>query len=588
MTTDNGTHAPASAAAQAIRAALDGAVTVAGADLHTLGPWWDTFAALMDADPPDRARVFRALDTANKGALSALLATGGDAQRHGSWGAIAPFDSPELPSFPLETLPPALRAMVTHLSIERQTPPDLAAMLALSVLSTCCAGRVRIQVRPGWTEPLNLYTVTALPPGSGKSGVFSAMTAPIMRWERDLVQQVKQDIAARKAEREVVEARLNRAKNEAARAATRDDRLAAEADVDSLARELADMEESHIPQLIVDDVTPETLVSLLAANGGRMAALSSEGDLFAIMAGRYSSNGANLGVFLKSHSGDMIRVNRRDRGAHVPHPVLTLGLTVQPDIVRGLGGKREFAGQGLLGRLLYAMPESILGRRDMDAPSVPFQVQETYAELVTALLATYGPTAQPGGGSEHSEDCENDRYNRESRSIIIIILTIPAYERLQAFRRWLEPQLAPDAPLGSFADWASKLPGAIARIAGLLHCASAPPDDPLPETTMAAAIAIGQYLIAHARAAYNLIGADPNVEAAQRVLRWIEQRGVTSFTKRDAYQGTKGTFKTVAALEPALELLEEHGYIRARSEEDRAGPGRKPSPTYDVHPSLTR
>ena len=44
-----------------------------------------------------------------------------------------------------------------------------------------------------------------------------------------------------------------------------------------------------LPCLIVDDITPESLATELARQEGRIAALSAEGGLFDIIAGRYSS-----------------------------------------------------------------------------------------------------------------------------------------------------------------------------------------------------------------------------------------------------------------------------------------------------------
>ena len=60
-----------------------------------------------------------------------------------------------------------------------------------------------------------------------------------------------------------------------------------------------------LSRLIVDDVSPERLATLLRDHGGRIAVLSAEGDIFDVMAGRYSKGGVpNLGVFLKGHAGD--------------------------------------------------------------------------------------------------------------------------------------------------------------------------------------------------------------------------------------------------------------------------------------------
>ena len=55
-----------------------------------------------------------------------------------------------------------------------------------------------------WREPLNLYTVIALPPGSRKSAVFAAMTAPILAAEQALIERtapaiVEAEIAAKVA-----------------------------------------------------------------------------------------------------------------------------------------------------------------------------------------------------------------------------------------------------------------------------------------------------------------------------------------------------------------------------------------------------
>jgi len=63
-----------------------------------------------------------------------------------------------------------------------------------------------------------------------------------------------------------------------------------------------------LPRLLADDASPERLGTLLHDNAGRLALMSPEGDVFDLIAGRYSVNNApNLGVYLKGHAGDAMR-----------------------------------------------------------------------------------------------------------------------------------------------------------------------------------------------------------------------------------------------------------------------------------------
>jgi len=93
--------------------------------------------------------------------------------------------------------------------------------------------------------------------------------------------------------------------------------------------------------------------------------------VFDQMAGRYNQTaGPNLGVYLKGHAGDLLKVDRRARPPeYVQRPCLTIGLTVQPEILQGLAGRPGFRGRGLLARFLYSLPASLVGSRQAGAPT---------------------------------------------------------------------------------------------------------------------------------------------------------------------------------------------------------------------------
>ena len=515
-------------------------------------------------------------DSAN----SANSASGGhESAQPAPWEPPAPFRTFDLPEFPTNTLPVWLKDYVEAEAKATQTPVDLGAMLGLSVGALACAKVVEVEPWEGWREPVNLYTATAMPPGSRKSAVFAAIMAPVEEFEAQRVEDKAPEIDEQQTKVKIYEGRLQKAEKEAANA--KDEELDVRiAEAQQAAQDLASLKVPALPRLLADDASPERLATLLRDQGGRMTLASPEGDVFEMMAGRYSQGKPNLGVYLKGHAGDTLRVDRVGRPPEfVKGPALTLALAVQPDVLRGLANHPGFRGRGLLGRVLYSLPANLLGSRQTDNGPVPGSIKATYAANVKKLLALATDVRVPGESIEPKP----------------LRMTPEAQRKMRKFAAWIEPQLAEYGDLGAMTDWAGKLAGAVARIAGVLHCIEhvskeagekRPWDGAIDDQTVDRAVEIGGYLIFHARAAYAEMGNDPKVEDAKYVLRWIERTGVEAFSKRDAFEGTKGRFHRVTALEPALDLLVAHEYVRVMERSERGGPGRKPSIQYEVNPSL--
>jgi replicative DNA helicase len=292
-----------------------------------------------------------------------------------------------------------------------------------------------------------------------------------------------------------------------------------------------------------------------------------------LLAGRYNQTaGPNLGVYLKGHAGDLLKVDRRGRPPeYVQRPCLTIGLTVQPEVLQGLAGRPGFHGRGLLARFLYSLPASLVGRRQAGAPPVPESVADRYTLELQALAASLTIPA--------------------ADDPTMLTLDPHADELLLDFERDLEPRLAANSgDLAHLAGWAAKLAGATCRLAALLHLAEHLRDGwarPIGAETFAAAIRLADYLVDHARAVFDLMGADPRVGDARWLLDWISRTNQVQFSRRDAHQAARGRFRKATELEPALRLLEEHGYLRRVDPEpsqDPYGRGRPASPRFVVNP----
>ena len=491
------------------------------------------------------------------------------------WEPPMPLGEVDLPEFPAHIYPAWLREFVDELTTATQTPLDLAGMLVLAATAAAAAGKFIVKVRMGWIEPVNLYLVIALPPAERKSAVVSAISAPIEAFEDAEIARMAPEIAAISAKLKIAEGRLAKAQQLAVKADKNVfERQAAEKTAKEAAQEAASIRVPAEPCLLADDASPEALVRLLSEQDGKIAILSAEGGVFDLMAGRYSGNGApNLEVYLKAHPGDPIRTHRIGRAKEkVRHPALTLGLAVQPDVIQGLGDTPGFRGRGLLGRFLYSLPKSRLGNRDTKAPGISVFTKQNYAENLTRILTWRSDLDEAG-----------------DKKAWILRLSEDAHELLIEFATDLEPQLSQFGELGAISDWGGKLVGALARISGLLHLLdlveeAEPWQQAIDVGPVQRAIELAHYLIPHARSAFKEMGVDAGIETARHILGWIKRHELQNFSRRDLYVGVKNKYETVELLDPGLDVLMSHGYIRRAKPAERKATGRPPGPAFDVSP----
>lgn len=488
------------------------------------------------------------------------------------WPELIPLEPPRTPArFPVDALPEWAAEYVTALAEATQTPPDLAGCCVLGVLAACAGGRAVVQARPGWREPTNIYVLPVSRPGSRKSAVVSAATRPLYDVEKELGRRARAAATETITTKDIAQKAADKALRAAANAeGTRRDELTSEAI--SAAAQAEAIAVPVVPRLIADDVTPEATASLLADHGGRVAIISAEGGIFDVMAGRYTKGVPVLDVWLKGHAGDQLRVDRKGRESeYIESPALTLLLTVQPAVLSAIARNGAFRGRGLLARFLYSIPESNIGRRRIGAEPVPEPVSDAYQREVRKLAEDLADWTDPA---------------------VLVVVSPDAHELLLDTERLIEPQLAEDGNLGvspSIAEWGSKLAGAMLRIAGLLHLAREGEAfrTPISRATLADAIRIGTYFSEHARAAFNLLGATGTSDAGY-LLEHLTAKGVEQFTIRSLHMELpRGRFATADDVQAAVDVLDDHGYVRAQPAPDRPGPGRKPSPSYRTHPDVT-
>ena len=479
--------------------------------------------------------------------------------------------SPEPDPLPADALPPAVRAHVQSVANALQVPADLPHILALSTFSAAIAGKVEVEARPGWREPVGLYTAAIQPPGSRKSPTFNIMTAPLREHEEEAVVRAAPKVLAALDVLEVAEKRLERTKADVVKG------KAQSVEVEQVRMEVEDARRM-VPsdgRLLAGDITPEAMVLRMASQGGRLAVMEPEPGPLQLVAGRYS-DAARLDELKKAWSGETLLVDRVGRPTlRVRRPALTLALLLQPGVLEALQNGSAFRNEGVMGRFLWCRPPHGLGHR-LTGPAVPAldrDAERAFVRIVRKLLEVE-PAEVEGDGTP----CPH-----------VLHLEPGALDVLYAFEAEVEAELADGERLSGIRDWAGKAVGQALRVAGLLEMAARAGDGrplvaPVSAWAMASATRTLRTLSCHALA---VLQTDQRGELLGYVLRRaLELPNGSSL--RDLYEATKGraAIEAMDDLRPLVDDLEERGCIRIRTPA-RDGPGRPPSPCIEIHPDIS-
>ena len=414
------------------------------------------------------------------------------------WETPIPFAERKVPPFPLDALPKPIAAYVSALAEATQTPVDMAASCSIAIMSVALQGKYQVEAKADWIEPVNTYVLIIMPPSERKSAVESAMVKPLTKFEMEENAKKKSLIIQNQSERRILERKQRAIEDQISKG------KATQEDLEKISEEIASFKEVTPTRLYVDDITTEKLIQVLAENNGRAAILSTEGGIFDMLSGIYTKT-VNIDVMLKGYSGDPIRVERVGRPSDfIPNPLLTVLLMGQPSVLTGIMTNVTFQGRGFTGRFLYCMPVSKVGSRRYRTKPIPPEVYQAYEDRIMNLL--------------------QDEYPGYAK---YITFSPEADKMMESFSNEVEKQLKSD--LSDLTNWAGKLAGNTVRIAGLLCRAERSFDhSPLENQelvvsgeTMAKAIKISRYYLAHAKVAFSVLDDTQQMKDAKFVLRML-------------------------------------------------------------------
>jgi len=494
-----------------------------------------------------------------------------------AFGDPIPLEPAPLPSVPPGLITGPIGEMIEAVTMALELPRELSICFALAMLSTATQGKFSVNPEPDYFEPVNLYLAAAMTPGNRKTAAMKAFSRPAIQWQIDKGKELQPAIEKAKSEHQIISARLKVKRAHAAKAKLADMFEAEKREIGELEKTLPIIPTP--PRLFAEDITSETMVTLMSQHNDRMTILSDEGGgIFDTMGGRYSNGVANIEIFLKAHSGSPATIDRGQRPAvFMPNPLATIGISPQPVVLEKLIANEVFRRRGLCARFLYFLPKSLLGFRDLVPRPVPEQVSEAYGKRIRELLDL---TAQPDGG-----DGYKPRILKFSRD---------AYDVWKTFAREEEPTMRPGAEFEAMTDWAGKLSGLTARLAAVLHCAehgeNAITELEINELTMTRAVGLAKVGQKHALGVLTGMRCGNDLEVARSIWRGIQTnrsryRELGKVSARECWLPVRGSYKRVADIEAGLRMLVDHNYLCEAHSAEYSKVGR-PSRTFVINPAL--
>lgn len=464
------------------------------------------------------------------------------------WDPIIEISNITVPDFPIEIFPREIKSFIESTARFTQVAVDAVAMTCLFAFSSAVTNKFVITPKQGWSETLNLYILIAAAPSERKSPVFNIMIKPLYKaLDKENVERskeiIKQNTKIKLLKKQISE---NEDLNLSKLSAVDKERLSSE--LTALYIELDDLEANKMNslELFASDITPEKVVYLMEKNGGPLAILSPEGaEIFDIMAGRYS-NKTIVDIFLKGYSGDPVSQSRMnaEKSRRVDKPVLTMGLFVQPSVVKSL--PENFLNRGLMQRFLYSYPKSLAGYRDINSPTIPENELKYYENHISNLLSFSIKEGRIELTFSEKAQLKYDEMRLEHEKVHL-------EEKYSDF----------------FKQWVGKFDGNLARLIGLFHIMENLDDlNNMPhvvsEYTVERASLLKYYIMTNAEKTFGILEHSEISKGIEFILKKLKKdyANCTVITYQEMWQKTSKKFKKSDVLRNNLKYLEEMNYVK--------------------------
>lgn len=508
--------------------------------------------------------------SARKKAVTRRRATTGSESEKGmteaeppkEWTTPVPFATRTLPELDCAKLPPVLGDFCRGISCELQVPEETVLASALAVIATCAQSTYSVELYgTSAVQPTNLFIMSPMQQVRRKRATLKACLAPVREWEEAQAREVGPEITKENIQKMIAKRAIRKLSREAVDAqVARKEEVLQDLVTQICALQTSLYEGAVVPRLVTD--TLAGLEDAMHEQHDTFTLASASDNSLDILSAASSRSAKSL--VAKAWDADRHDVNRKDR-AYSMWPRLSMALAPQPDALADPKKVKILQSRGLATRFIYFMP---IERTFGEETRAPKEVVEAFFRRVLRIL--------PASWNKPEE----------ARTLTLSRNADLLWRDYQKRADRLCQGLA--APMQEWTTiFASDVVGRIAALFHLVSCDNPRTNLVISAEEMAQALALGDLLFEHARAAFALMLQDNPEDSARKVLDAVSSSGWSVFSARECFQSLKGQgcFRTMKPLNTALEALIEHGYIRTISVPGKSG---RPMVRYELNPAVVQ
>ena len=488
------------------------------------------------------------------------------------------------PKMDLDVMLPAgcerFKEYINALAESYHVAPEMVLMPALSTLSMCLAGAIKIKPGPEWIEEPMIWTLTRAESGEKKTPVLNNLTKPVVKW----IAEKNENRAGKEHKEKIKKKMLNKMADKLEKESMKHDYNSQE--FEDLIEEATQLKEKSdrlkdkikLDHIIQSDITPEGVVQHLSKKGTTIGIISSEAEAIDIALGLYSDK-TNVSIYLKGYAGESYVNKRKETETiYIENARVTMGLLAQSEPIANLMGDKAADNRGMNARFLFCCPISEIGFRSVEMKIIPENLKDYWENLI------YGAMNLPH--VDRVEYCDATDAVTVNDSMITLKMDDEAAAIFKKMRIENEKSFRKGGDLSNKIAWGAKLMGNIARVAATLQMIADGEKAPsfITGEVMQTVERWVPWLIAHREAIVHNAVENVSLDAARTL---VEKFG-KSAKLSDAVEYLRRNIKPKKSYSEWKKVIDEgvsHGFLRI-TKSNSAKNGGRPSTILEIHPGL--